>query len=119
MSFPTLFVEGKLELDFNLDLDGSVEMPQTPCVQPTKPTRSRRRVRIEAESSDEEFSPVSVAPTTHQTVRSRSQRVSKTVAMNKMSARRSLKIDEIDETEEQEEESDMTSDDSDESVQYK
>ncbi|KAK7305684.1 hypothetical protein VNO77_43593 [Canavalia gladiata] len=105
---------GKLEVDCNLDLYGSVVMPQTPAAHSTRPTRSRRRVRIEEDSSDE-ASPT-VVPTTHHTVKSRSQRASKTAAMNKMSsARRSLKIDEI---EDEEEDSDMTSDDSVEADQY-
>ncbi|KAG4975099.1 hypothetical protein JHK87_031920 [Glycine soja] len=101
---------GKLELDCDLDLNGSVSMPQTPAAPPTRPTRSRRRVRIEEESSDED-SP-SAVPTTHHSVISRSQRASKTAAMNKMSsATRSLKIDEMEELEE--EESDVTSEASD------
>ncbi|TKY47392.1 Condensin complex subunit 3 [Spatholobus suberectus] len=105
---------GKLELDCDLDLDGSVLMPQTPAAPPTRPTRSRRRVRIEEDSSDE-GSP-SVVPTTHHTVKSRSQRASKTAAMSKMSsACRSLKIDEMEELEE--EDSDVTSEDSDTSDQ--
>ncbi|QCD98460.1 condensin complex subunit 3 [Vigna unguiculata] len=100
---------GKLELDCDLDLDGPVSMPQTPAAPVTRPTRSRRRVRIEEENSDEES--LSVVPTTHHTVKSRSERASKTAAINKMSsASRSLKIDEINE---QEEDSDVTSDDSD------
>jgi hypothetical protein len=109
------FTVGKLDLDFNLDLDGSVALPQTPAAQPTRPARSRRRVRIEEDSSDES-SPPSVVPTTQQTAKSRSQRASKTAAMNKMSACRSLKIDEIEEQEE--DDSDVTSEDSDESDQY-
>jgi len=102
-------IQGKLELDCDLDLDGPVSMPQTPAAPVTRPTRSRRRVRIEEENSDEES--LSVVPTTHHTVKSRSERASKTAAINKMSsASRSLKIDEINE---QEEDSDVTSDDSD------
>ncbi|KAF1894935.1 hypothetical protein Lal_00022429 [Lupinus albus] len=106
---------GKLELDLNLDLDSSVTMlPQTPAAPPTRSTR-RRRVRIEEEDSSDEASPASEVPTTHNTVRCRSERASKTAALNKMSARRSLKTDEIDETEEQEEvDSDVTSEDYDE-----
>ncbi|ESW35371.1 hypothetical protein PHAVU_001G229600 [Phaseolus vulgaris] len=100
---------GKLELDCDLDLDGPVSMPQTPAAPLTRPTRSRRRVRIEEESSDEELP--SVVPTTHHTVKSRSVRASKTAAINKMSsAGRSLKIDEMGEL--VEEDSDVTSDDS-------
>ncbi|WJX31033.1 hypothetical protein P8452_19512 [Trifolium repens] len=109
---------GKLELDFNLDWDASVEIPQTPAVQRTRATRTRRRVRIEEVSSDdeEEDSYASVVPTTVNTVKGRSQRASKTAAMNKMSsARRSVKTDEIEE--EEEEESNMTSEDSEESEQ--
>ncbi|XP_058787474.1 uncharacterized protein LOC131661851 isoform X1 [Vicia villosa] len=107
---------GKLELDFNLDLDASVAMPQTPAVPPTRATRTRRRVRIEKDSSDsddEEVSFASVVPTTINTV-GRSQRASKTAAMNKMmsSTCRTLEIDEIDELEE--EESNVTSEDSEE-----
>jgi condensin complex subunit 3 len=57
-----------------------------------------------------------VVPTTVNTVKGRSQRASKTAAMNKMlSARRSVKTDEIEE--EEEEESNMTSEDSEESEQ--
>ncbi|XP_047164694.1 condensin complex subunit 3 [Vigna umbellata] len=101
---------GKLELDCDLDLDGPVSMPQTPAAPLTRPARSRRRVRIEEESSDEELP--SVVPTTHHTVKIRSERASKTAAINKMSsARRSLKIDEMNE--QVEEDSDVTSDDSD------
>lgn len=103
-------IEGKLELDCDLDLDGPVSMPQTPAAPLTRPARSRRRVRIEEESSDEELP--SVVPTTHHTVKIRSERASKTAAINKMSsACRSLKIDEMNE--QVEEDSDVTSDDSD------
>ncbi|XLS52745.1 hypothetical protein HN51_013422 [Arachis hypogaea] len=103
---------GKLEIDFNLDLDGSVAMPQTPAAASTRTRVSRRRVRIEDDDSDE-YSPAFAVPATQQTVRSRSQRASKTVAMSKMSATRSVRIDEIEEQEE-EDDSDVTSEDSDE-----
>ncbi|KAK7301927.1 hypothetical protein RJT34_12804 [Clitoria ternatea] len=108
---------GKLELKFNLDLDDSVVMPQTPAAQPTRSTRSRRRVRVEEDSSSDEASP-SVVSMSHHTVTSRSQRASKTAAINKMSsACRPQKIDEIEDQEEEEEEeeedSDVTSDESD------
>jgi len=110
MYFFSHLIEGKLELDCDLDLDGPVSMPQTPAAPLTRPTRTRRRVRIEEESSDEELP--SVVPTTHHTVKSRSERASKTAAINKMSsARRSLKVDEMDELEE--EDYDVTSDNSD------
>lgn len=115
---PSYFFEGKLELDFNLDLDVSVAMPQTPAAQPTRATRARRRVRIEEDSSDdEEDSQPSVVPTPVNTVKGRSQRASKTAAMNKMSsAIRSPIIDEFEEQEEEEEEaSNLTSEDSEES----
>ncbi|XP_061352802.1 uncharacterized protein LOC133297649 [Gastrolobium bilobum] len=111
---------GKLELEFNLDLVGSVAMPQTPAAHPTRSTRSRRKVRV-AEDSSDEGSPASVVPTTHHTVNSRSQRASKTAAMSKISACRSLKIDEIEELDEEDsdvpsEDSDVTSEDSDENL---
>nr|KYP75960.1 Condensin complex subunit 3 [Cajanus cajan] len=100
---------GKLELECDLDLDASVSMPQTPVAPPAKPARSRRRVRIEEDSSDE-GSP-SVVPATHNTVKSRTQRASKTAAMTKMSsACRTLKINEMEDLEE---DSDVTSEDSD------
>ncbi|MED6121997.1 hypothetical protein PIB30_035535 [Stylosanthes scabra] len=105
---------GKLEIEFNLDLDGSVAMPQTPAVGLPRTRGSRRRVRVEDDSSDDENSPASTVPAsaTQQSVRSRSQRASKTVAMSKISATKSVRIDDIEEQEE-EDDSDVTSEDSD------
>ncbi|KAM1061153.1 hypothetical protein FF1_025679 [Malus domestica] len=100
---------GKLELDFNLDFNVSVEMPQTPAPRSTKPARSRRRVALEeASSDDEDSSPTSVVPNNLVTISARSQRASKTAALSKMTANKALRIDEDDE--EEEEGSEVTSD---------
>ncbi|XP_054789986.1 uncharacterized protein LOC129295485 [Prosopis cineraria] len=107
---------GKLEVEFDLDLVGPVAMPQTPATRPTRGTRSRRKVRIEHDSSedDEEFSPASeVSITAHHPVNSRSQRASKTAALTKMSA---SVIEDHEIEDEVGEESDVTSEDSDQSV---
>ncbi|KAM1132784.1 hypothetical protein EV1_046761 [Malus domestica] len=99
---------GKLELDFNLDFNVSVEMPQTPAPRSTKPTRSRKRVTLEESSSDDEdSSPTSVVPNNLGTISARSQRASKTAALSKMIANEALRIGEDDE---EEEGSEVTSD---------
>ncbi|KAF7816323.1 condensin complex subunit 3 [Senna tora] len=112
---------GKLELEFHLDLDGSIAMPQTPAARPkARSTRSRRRVTVEHDSSEDEVvSPASTVPsTTHHTVQVRSQRASKTAALSKMSAytASAKKNHEIEELEE--EDSLVTSEGSDDSDQY-
>lgn len=91
---------GRLELDFNMDFNVSVEMPQTPAPCSTKPTRRRKQVRLEEESSDEDSSPTSVVPNNLGTVSARSQRASKTAALSKMTAKTAFSIDEDDEDEE-------------------
>ncbi|PQQ01292.1 condensin complex subunit 3 [Prunus yedoensis var. nudiflora] len=91
---------GRLELDFNMDFNVSVEMPQTPAPCSTKPTRRRKQVRLEEESSDEDSSPTSVVPNNLGTVSARSQRASKTAALSKMTAKTAFGIDEDDEDEE-------------------
>ncbi|KAI5336390.1 hypothetical protein L3X38_015657 [Prunus dulcis] len=91
---------GRLELDFNMDFNVSVEMPQTPAPCSTKPTRRRKQVRLEEESSDEDSSPTSVVPNNLGTVSARSQRASKTAALSKMTAKTAFRIDEDDEDEE-------------------
>ncbi|KAK9272196.1 hypothetical protein L1049_002567 [Liquidambar formosana] len=106
---------GRLELDLNLNLDGSMAMPSTPGPHSTRPTRSRRRVRHEETSSDEEISPTSVVPNIPGTLSTRSQRASKTAALTKMTTNRAIRINEDDEGEEG---SEVTSqEDSDESDQ--
>lgn len=92
-------------------------MPQTPAARPTtRPARSRRRVRIEQDfSDDDEVSPASVVPTGHHTVKSRSQRASKTAALTKMSSCTAPAMENHEIEDELEEESDVTSEDSDES----
>jgi condensin complex subunit 3 len=109
-----LCIVGRLELDFNLDIDGSVTMLQTPAPRSTRPPRSRRRVRRDEVSSDEEVSPTSVVPTVPGTISMRSQRASKTAALTKMTVSRSVRVDSADD--EEEEGSEVTSEeDSDES----
>ncbi|CAK7338997.1 unnamed protein product [Dovyalis caffra] len=108
---------GTLGIDINLNVDCPAAMPQTPApLQPTKPSRSRRRVRRE-DSSDEEASPTTVVQTAPCTIGSRSQRASKTAALTKMTANVAVRIDEYDD--EAEEDSEVTSEeDSDDSVPY-
>ena len=73
----------------------------TPAPRSSRPPRSRRRVRLEEVSSDEEVSPTSVVPTVPGTISMRSQRASKTAALTKMTATRSMRIDSYDDEEEE------------------
>ncbi|XP_042970311.1 condensin complex subunit 3 [Carya illinoinensis] len=99
---------GRLDLDLNLDV--AVSMPQTPAPRSTRPSRSRRRIRLEEASSDEEVLSSSV-PTVAATISTRSQRASKTAALTKITASRSIRMNADDE-----EGSEVTSEeDSDES----
>ena len=123
MQLTSVFMQfaGRLGLDLNLDVDAPVAVPHTPVPCSTRPSRTRRRVRREETSSDEECSPISVnsVPPSASGSRSiRSQRASKTAAMSKITAKAiPTKIDEDDEGEE--ESSMVTSeDDSDESDQF-
>ncbi|XP_062093114.1 uncharacterized protein LOC133798691 [Humulus lupulus] len=107
---------GRLEVDFNLDPTGSVDLVQTPAPRSTKPTRAKRRVRQQETSSDEEeSSPTSVVPTANGTVSRYSERASKTAALTKITASRVPRVaeDEIAEEEESDVTSDETSDESD------
>ncbi|XVF71042.1 hypothetical protein PTKIN_Ptkin12aG0003000 [Pterospermum kingtungense] len=107
---------GKLDLEFNLDIEGSTAVPQTPAPLSARPTRSRRRVRHEESTSDEEDSPAtikSVVPTAPGTGVPRSQRASKTAAMSKITASKALRIEEDSDADEN---SDVTSEDSNESL---
>lgn len=104
----TPYVVGRLDLDLNLDV--AVSMPQTPAPRSTRPSRSRRRIRLEEASSDEEVLSSSV-PTVAATISTRSQRASKTAALTKITASRSIRMNADDE-----EGSEVTSEeDSDES----
>lgn len=107
-----LFV-GRLGLDLNLDLNGSAEILQTPAPRSTRPTLSRRRVRQQESSSDEESSPTSVVPSVPGTIGPRSQRASKTAALTKMTATKTVKIDEDEDEDgqDEDEDSEVTSDD--------
>ncbi|XP_024186830.1 condensin complex subunit 3 isoform X1 [Rosa chinensis] len=100
---------GRLELDFNLESNISAEMPQTPAPCSSRPTRTRRRVRQEEESSDEDSSPTSVVPNSVGPMSSRSQRASKTAALTKITT--AITAPTIDEDDEEEESSGVTSDD--------
>ncbi|KAK2652547.1 hypothetical protein Ddye_012403 [Dipteronia dyeriana] len=108
---------GRLGLDLNLDVDAPVAVPHTPVPCSTRPSRSRRRVKPEETSSDEERSHTSVQ-SVPPSASIRSQRASKTAAMSKITTKAiPTKIDEDDEGEE--ESSEVTSeDDSDESDQF-
>ncbi|XP_056162906.1 uncharacterized protein LOC115681414 isoform X2 [Syzygium oleosum] len=102
----------RLGVDFKLDVNNFIAVPQTPVPCSTRATRTRRRVRRESSSSDDESSPNTVAPSVPTTVGARSQRASKTAALSKMTANKDIRIDE----EEGEESSDLTSEeDSDDS----
>ncbi|XP_030520718.1 condensin complex subunit 3 [Rhodamnia argentea] len=101
----------RLGVDFKLDVNNFIAVPQTPVPCSTRVTRTRRRVRRESSLSDDEFSPNTVAPSIPTTVGARSQRASKTAALSKMTAKKDIRIYE----EEGEESSDLTSEeDSDE-----
>lgn len=100
---------GRLALEFNLELHISAEMPQTPAPCSSRPTRSRRRIRQEEESSDEDSSPTSVVPNSVGAMSSRSQRVSKTAALSKITT--AIRAPTIAEDDEEEESSGVTSDD--------
>lgn len=112
------FFAGKLELEFNLDVDGSTAVPQTPAPCSARPNRSRRRVRREEVSSDEENSPPcvkSVVPSNGGTIGPRSQRASKTAAMTKITRSKAVRIEEEGFHEDDDEDSEVTAEDSDES----
>ncbi|KAJ0100137.1 hypothetical protein Patl1_21200 [Pistacia atlantica] len=104
---------GSLGIDFNLDASAPAAVPQTPAPCSTRPTRSRRRVKREQTSSDEEDSHTSIqsmVPNIPGPTSTRSQRASKTAAMTKMTAKTDrIRIEEDDEVESSE--SEVTSDD--------
>uniref|UniRef100_A0A5B6ZJY2 Putative condensin complex subunit 3 n=1 Tax=Davidia involucrata TaxID=16924 RepID=A0A5B6ZJY2_DAVIN len=101
-------ISGTLELDLNLDVAGSMEIPPTPAPRSTRPTRSRRRVRYESSSSDEN-TPTCVVPTNVGMMGTRSQRVSKTAALAKMTANRAIRINDDGDEDDEEEGSEVTS----------
>lgn len=86
---------GKLDLEMNFDEVDSVEVPPTPVSRSVRTSRTRRRTKVEEESSsDGEFSPTSVVPADSSTLRTRSQRASKTAAMSRLTASHNLRIEE-------------------------
>ncbi|CAN1228528.1 Condensin complex subunit 3 [Linum perenne] len=112
---------GKLEVEFNLDVEVRAANQQTPGrPRASRQTRPRRRAKDDEEISSEEETlsvpvPVAVAGS------SRSQRASKTAALSKLQgvagrkrAATTARIEE-DEEEEEEDESEVTSEDNDDS----
>ncbi|XP_052197857.1 uncharacterized protein LOC127804849 isoform X1 [Diospyros lotus] len=83
---------GRLELDFKLEHDDFTEILPTPAPRSARPARSRRRVRHEESSSDDESSPTPVVPVNPGMASTRSQRLSKTAALRKITASRDVKI---------------------------
>lgn len=75
---------GRLEVEESLDADSLTTELQTPAPRSTKPTRARRRVRTEEVSSDESETSPAAVPATPTVLSTRSQRASKTAALNKM-----------------------------------
>ncbi|KAI4320278.1 hypothetical protein MLD38_033775 [Melastoma candidum] len=104
---------GRLGLKFDLDLEGSCAVPETPVPCLTRTTRTRRRARQEeSSSSDDDLSPQSVASYVPPSTTVRSQRASKTAALTKITTtNRKVPIDEDDDGEEEDDsDSNLTSD---------
>lgn len=102
---------GKLGLDGSLKMDiCSTVPPPTPAPRSTRAAPTRRRVRHEASSSEDDqgASSVPVVPMTPSMVSTRSQRASKTAAMSKMATKTTIEFSDEGEIAE---ESDMTSED--------
>ncbi|XP_010528558.1 PREDICTED: condensin complex subunit 3 [Tarenaya hassleriana] len=114
-----------LAVKFNLDMIVSAEVPQTPAPCSTRQVRTRRRVRREETSSDEEeASPVSVqsaAPSVHCTTMTRSHRASKAAALARMTASKAKTTINAgnDDNEEEGFSSEVTAEDTDESDEYR
>ncbi|KAG8373497.1 hypothetical protein BUALT_Bualt11G0030300 [Buddleja alternifolia] len=106
---------GRLGLEINLDEGDYPIVPPTPAPQSTRRSRPRRRAKDEEESSSgDEISPTSVVPTIPAVINSRSQRVSKTVAMTRMTAKTTIRIGEDERGDSEEEDeggSEVTEDD--------
>lgn len=85
-----------MEVEFNLDLNGTDDKLQTPAPPSARKIRARRQVRKQESSSDEENSPTSPIPAIPSTARKRSERASKTAALTKMTSTRASTIDEDD-----------------------
>ncbi|KAL3838711.1 hypothetical protein ACJIZ3_023302 [Penstemon smallii] len=85
----------RLELEIDLNEGECMQVPPTPAPQTTRRNRVRRRARDKEESSSEdEHSPTSVVPKTPAVMSTRSQRVSKTVAMSRLTTKTTSRIDE-------------------------
>ncbi|KAL6337964.1 hypothetical protein AAG906_005933 [Vitis piasezkii] len=90
---------GRLELDLNFDVDDSMEIQPTPVSCSSRPARTRRGVRNQESSSEEELSPTSFVPKVTGAINTRSQRASKIAALTKMTANRAVRISEEDDEE--------------------
>ncbi|WCJ25190.1 ARM repeat superfamily protein [Euphorbia peplus] len=109
-------IMGRLEVELKSNIGGSYQIPQTPAApRSTKPSRTRRRARKDdvCEDSDEETPPTTVGDTisVSATIGPRSQRASKTAALNKMTASKVVRIVECDDEESEEERSEVSSED--------
>lgn len=103
---------GRLQLKLNLSEYECTDIPTPVATRSTRPPRPRRRAKVEESSSEDETSPKSVFPNNPVTMSSRSQRASKTAAMNKIANRTVMKIVESDEEDDDEEgASELTSED--------
>lgn len=106
------FHVGRLQLKLNLSEYECTDIPTPVATRSTRPPRPRRRAKVEESSSEDETSPKSVFPNNPVTMSSRSQRASKTAAMNKIANRTVMKIVESDEEDDDEEgASELTSED--------
>ncbi|KAL8127550.1 hypothetical protein AgCh_014454 [Apium graveolens] len=107
---------GRLQLKLNLNQYECTDIPTPVAPRSTRPPRPRRRAKDEESSSEDETSPKSVVPNNPAPMSIRSQRASKTAAMNKIANTPVMKIVESDEDDEEESASELMSEDqSDES----
>lgn len=92
---------GRLHLKLNLGEYECTDIPTPAAPRSSRPSRPRRRVRDDESPSEDETSPMSVVPNNPVTMSIRSQRASKTAAMNKIINRPAMKIVESDEEDEE------------------
>ncbi|CAA7055710.1 unnamed protein product [Microthlaspi erraticum] len=104
-----------LGVSYDLDITAPATVPQTPAPCSTRPTRSRRRVRVETSSDEDEQVASPPPPSAATNLMTRSHRASKAAALAKMTASRMKLSDAEEDDEEEEEASDVTAEDSDES----
>lgn len=110
------FHVGRLQLKLNLSEYECTDIPTPVAPRSTRPPRPRRRAKDVESSSEDETSPKSVVPNNPITMSIRSQRASKTAAMNKIANTPVTKFVESEEDDDEEGVSEVTSEDqSDES----